>query len=34
MPGKVMSVMVKEGEVVERGQLLLVLEAIERWNSA
>jgi propionyl-CoA carboxylase alpha chain len=29
MPGKVLSVMVREGEVVERGQLLLVLEAMK-----
>ena len=29
MPGKVMSVMVREGDVVERGQLLLVLEAMK-----
>src|SRR4029077_16882804 len=29
MPGKVMSVMVAEGDVVERGQLLLVLEAMK-----
>jgi propionyl-CoA carboxylase alpha chain len=29
MPGKVMSVMVREGELVERGQLLLVLEAMK-----
>jgi propionyl-CoA carboxylase alpha chain len=29
MPGKVLSVMVKEGQSVERGQLLLVLEAMK-----
>jgi propionyl-CoA carboxylase alpha chain len=29
MPGKVLSVLVKEGQVVERGQLLLVLEAMK-----
>jgi propionyl-CoA carboxylase alpha chain len=29
MPGKVLSVMVKEGDSVERGQLLLVLEAMK-----
>src|SRR5262249_41441438 len=29
MPGKVLSVVVKEGETVERGQLLLVLEAMK-----
>lgn len=29
MPGKVMSVMVAEGDAVERGQLLLVLEAMK-----
>ena len=29
MPGKVLTVMVAQGEVVERGQLLLVLEAMK-----
>ena len=29
MPGKVMSVMVAEGDLVERGQPLLVLEAMK-----
>ena len=29
MPGKVLSLMVKEGDTVERGQLLLVLEAMK-----
>jgi biotin carboxyl carrier protein len=29
MPGKVTSVMVAEGDMVERGQLLLVLEAMK-----
>ncbi len=32
MPGKVLSVLVKEGDVVEKDQLLLVLEAMKMEN--